>query len=98
MVREYPVRRSNPMDPGTRSSGPPLVLISRGPEQTPIAPGKPRIRVKWEKLALSPSIRTRRMVKEFRDRDSLYTTDLDAAIEATGLLLKLAMSGSVPLL
>jgi len=38
------------------------------------------------------------MVKEFRDPDSLYTTDLDAAIEATGLLLKLAMSGSVPLL
>ena len=38
------------------------------------------------------------MVKEFRDRDSLYTTDLDAAIEATGLLLKLAMNGSVALL
>jgi hypothetical protein len=37
------------------------------------------------------------MVKEFRDRDSIYAIHMDAAIEATGPLLKLAMSGSVPL-
>ncbi len=45
VVRENPVRRSNHMDPGTRSSGPPLVSISRGLEQTPIVPGKPLVPV-----------------------------------------------------
>ena len=45
VVRENPVRLSNPMDPGTRSSGPRLVSISHGLEQIPIAPGEPLVPV-----------------------------------------------------
>jgi hypothetical protein len=54
VVRENQVRRSNPMNPGTRSSGPPLVLISRGLKQTTIAPGKPLVRVTGTHSAKAP--------------------------------------------
>ena len=45
VVRENPARLSDPMGPGTRSSGPRLVSTPRGFERTPIAPGKPVMKV-----------------------------------------------------
>ena len=54
MLRENPVRRSNPMDLDTRGGDPRLVSISRELQQTPIAPGKPLVPVAGTHSAKAP--------------------------------------------